>query len=418
MTENYRCGQLSETSVCHFSTKHVWDDTRIFYNECCSLQRAGYDVTYIVAEDQASECNVRGVKVVAVSRPKSKLRRIFCLPWRLYWTIRRMSPRPVICHFHDPELMFVGKILQIQGYRVVYDIHEIVAKQILDKPYLPRFFRRFISIFYILLERLLTFSMAHVYVTEAPVNHPMRSAVVRNMPVAGNHPSRRTDFSSSPFKLIYIGGISRSRGAIRMLEVLWHLRTKGLNAELRVLGWMQPAKLREEMMAYLCSRDLENYCYISRDRVDPNEVTKALHEADLGLCLLDTRENYIRAFPVKIFEYLRAGLPVVATNIKYWRPMVERIGAGIQVDISKPEKIAERIAELIDNPSRLVRMGRNGRKIAEQYWCWDKEQEYLLALYEDILSDGDGGLFAGLSLDQVPLDDLELTEFENEKQQN
>ncbi|MCJ7730597.1 MAG: glycosyltransferase [Sedimentisphaerales bacterium] len=408
MVDNCYSTGLLKASVCHFSTKHGWDDTRIFYSECCSLQRAGYDVTYIVAEDQASERNVSGVKVVAVSRPKSKLRRIFCLPWRLYWTIRRMSPRPVICHFHDPELMFVGKLLHWQGHHVVYDIHEIVAQQILDKPYLPRWLRLPVSKLYKCLERILTFSFAHVYVTEAPAHRPARSSILRNMPEIGKRPANKTDFSLRPFRMIYIGGVSRSRGAIEMLEVLRHLHAIGLEVELRILGWTRPPELREEMMSYLQGHGLENHCYISPCRVEPIEVIRELYESDIGLCLLKPMKNYVRAFPAKIFEYLRAGLPVVATDIAYWRPMVERIGAGIQVDISKPEKIAERIAELIDNPSRLVRMGRNGRKIAEQYWCWDKEQEYLLALYEDILSDGDGGLFAGPPLDQVPLDGLEL----------
>jgi len=399
-----------KTYVCHFSTKHQWDDTRVFYNECCSLQRAGYQVTYLTAGEKSDEFLERGVQIKTIAKSKSRLGRVFWLPWQFYRTIRKLCPRPEICHFHDPELMLAGKLLQLHGYKVIYDIHEIVAKQILDKGYLPVFLRRFISIVYSFLEWLLTFSMAHVYVTEAPAHRPKRSAVLRNMPSAGDCPPLRTNVLPDSFKLIYIGGVSRSRGAIRMLELLRHLRKKGLNAELRILGWPRPPELREEMMCYLKDHSLEDYCYISTSRVDPVEVTKALYASDLGLCLLDACENYIRAFPVKIFEYLRAGLPVVATNIAYWRPMVERIGAGILVDISDVENIAEQIIKLAQNPQTLAQMSRNGRKIVESYWCFEKEQQYLLALYEDIITNGRGGCFSGAALGGVPLDGLELVE--------
>lgn len=401
--------ELPNKVICHFSSKHRWDDTRIFHIECLSLKQAGYQVYYVVLEEREGHRECEGVKIRAVKRPKAGIDRMLRVSIRVYRVIRGLPQRPAICHFHDPELTFVGKVLQWQGYKVIYDVHEIVAQQILDKPYLPRWTRKLVSNLYILAERVFTLSMAHVYVTEAPKHRPMRTAVLRNMPAKGDRPKHQ--FHCRTFwKMIYVGGLSRSRGAMRVLEVLAHLHKMGKDVKLQMLGWAQPASVREEMLKYISEHNLGEHCYISPGRVEPAKMMQAIYEADFGLCLLDPLQNYVRAFPVKIFEYLRAGLVIVATDIEYWKPMVERIGAGIQVDISDPAQIAQQIASLLADPDRMLNMSHNGRKVAEEHWCREVEQKQLLALYDDFIHDGPGGLFANPSLKDIPLDGLELDE--------
>src|SRR6185437_4142964 len=53
-----------------------------------------------------------------------------------------LAERADIYHFHDPELMLLGLMLRLHGKEVIFDVHEDIPRDILDKPWIPRFLRR------------------------------------------------------------------------------------------------------------------------------------------------------------------------------------------------------------------------------------------------------------------------------------
>jgi len=92
--------------------------------------------------------------------------------------------------------------------------------------------------------------------------------------------------------------------------------------------------------------------------------------------------DHLNALLNKMFEYMAAGLPVIASNFPLWRDIIEGNGCGIMVDPKSPEEIAKAVEYLIDNPQEAKVMGENGRKAVEEKYSWNPEGEKLLALYK------------------------------------
>ena len=100
-----------------------------------------------------------------------------------------------------------------------------------------------------------------------------------------------------------------------------------------------------------------------------------------GLVLLLPVKNYINSQPIKMYEYMAAGLPVIASDFPLWREVVEGIGCGVCVSPFDTEAVAKAIDSLLGDPERAQRMGERGRRAVEERYNWTREEEALLDLY-------------------------------------
>jgi glycosyltransferase involved in cell wall biosynthesis len=95
--------------------------------------------------------------------------------------------------------------------------------------------------------------------------------------------------------------------------------------------------------------------------------------------------NHIDAQPNKMFEYMSAGLPLIASDFPLWREIVEGNDCGVCVDPADPAAIAEAIDRLVENPDLARRMGENGQRAVHERYNWAIEEKKLLALYDTVL---------------------------------
>ena len=104
----------------------------------------------------------------------------------------------------------------------------------------------------------------------------------------------------------------------------------------------------------------------------------------VGLVLLHPDPNYVASQPVKLFEYMAAGIPVVASDFSYWRQLVERFNCCLFVDPMDEGAIATGISWLLDHPEEAEAMGRRGREAVREHFNWENEARKLLALYDSL----------------------------------
>jgi len=116
------------------------------------------------------------------------------------------------------------------------------------------------------------------------------------------------------------------------------------------------------------------------------QVAALLGRVRAGLVLLHPTLNYYDALPVKLFEYMSAGVPVIASDFPLWRKIVERAGCGLVADPLDPHAIASAIEWLLTHPDEAEAMGKRGQEAVHKLYNWEIESKKLRVFYEKILT--------------------------------
>lgn len=116
-------------------------------------------------------------------------------------------------------------------------------------------------------------------------------------------------------------------------------------------------------------------------RITRCEVNALYGSARAGIVLYQPAENHYKAQPIKLFEFMAAGLPVVASNFPLWESIIEHAGCGICVDPTNASQVKDACLYLLDHPRDAQQMGNNGRLAVLNQYNWDVEEEKLLHLY-------------------------------------
>ena len=119
--------------------------------------------------------------------------------------------------------------------------------------------------------------------------------------------------------------------------------------------------------------------------VDRNEMLEILNQSMVGIVTYLPFPNHINAQPNKLFEYMSAGIPVIASDFPLWRQIIENEKCGLLVDPRNPQQIAEALDWIFDNPKEAKIMGDNGKKAVKDKYNWDLESSKLLGSYLSLL---------------------------------
>jgi glycosyltransferase involved in cell wall biosynthesis len=369
--------------IAHLTSVHSPFDVRIFFKECKSLAAAGHEVVLIApgGEDRL----VEGVRIQAIAKAARRFERMTKTVWAIYRTAIR--EKADVYHLHDPELIPVGLLLRLRGKRVVYDVHEDVPRDILFKYYLPVRLRRFVGRAVEVVEDFAAKRFSALVCVTPHIAKRFRSfnarvVTVQNFPLlselADDTPA--TSWQRREAAVAYIGTIMVSRSIREMVGALG-LLPENRAAELRLAGTYSPESLRDAVIELPGWERVRELGFLDR-----RAVKQALNQVRAGLVLFYPEPNHVYAGPNKMFEYMAAGIPVIASDFPLWREIVEGAGCGRLVDPLDPRAIADAIEYLLSHPEEAEAMGRNGRRAVEERYNWKNEEKKLLALYKELLS--------------------------------
>ena len=361
--------------VVHLTSLHAPDDVRIFVKECRTLAAAGHEV-HLVAPAAALELR-DGVRLHpltgAVAEPGvRKLAGRLSAAWR-----SARALRADVYHLHEPELIPLAVLLRAAGNRVVYDAHE-------ETPLEVRALHRSAAVGGLLAlawraaERVCG-AAAHGIVAATPSiarRFPERKTVVaRNYPAADEAERfRGPPHEGRPHDVVYLGGVSAIRGAREIVAAIERVRDP--DARLVIAGVMQPAALRSELEREAGWARVDFRGWLSREG-----VAATLRDARIGLLTLHPVAAHLESLPVKLFEYMAAGVPVVASDFPLWRQIVGGSGCGVLVDPLDAGAIAAAVDGLLGDPAAAAELGARGRTAFAERYSWRTEAAELLALY-------------------------------------
>lgn len=367
-----------EKTVAHLTSVHPRYDTRIFVKMCSSLARNAYRVSLVVADGEGDSSR-NNIDILDVGVSEGRLTRMLKTTRRIFKKAKLLDCD--IYHLHDPELIPVGLKLKRLGKKVIFDAHEDYPKQLLGKPYLNPRTKIILSKAFALYERRVCGKFDAV-ITATPFIRDKFLQINPNTVDINNFPllhelSNSGNWSYKQNEVAYVGGISKIRGIQEMVQAM--ALTQGVR--LNLAGKFSEPTVEIEMKQYEAWLKVNQLGLLSRQR-----IKEVLSKSIAGLVTLLPAPNYLDALPVKMFEYMSAGLPVIASDFPLWREIVEENQCGLCVDPLHPKAIGEAIQYVTDHPGEAKQMGENGRKAVTEKYNWPIEEEKLLTLYKELLN--------------------------------
>ncbi len=365
----------------HITSAHPRHDTRIGKKMCPSLAKQEYNVYLVVADGKGDEVD-NGVKIVDVGKAKGRFARMLYSAKKTY--LKALALDADIYHLHDPELLPYGLKLKNKGKKVVFDSHEDYPKQFLSKPYLNKPLLKLVAKTFACFEnyvckRLSAVVGATPFITNKFLQLNKNSVNVNNYPILGELEAN-TDAvlpEAIKSKVCYVGGIGPGRGLYEMIQAMALLKN---DLSLHLGGNFGETVDKNKLKSLPGWNKIVELGFINR-----NDVKHLMTESLAGLVVLRPIINYVDSLPIKMFEYMSAGLPVIASNFPLWKEIIEGNNCGICVDPLNPEEIARAIDWLYENQDKAKEMGKNGQKAVYEKYNWQNEEKTLLQLYEDLL---------------------------------
>ena len=363
--------------ICHITTVHPRYDVRIFEKECSSLSKAGYLVDLIVADGKGNQ-TINNIIIHDIGKPLSRKERVLKYPKLAFEKAKEINAE--LYHIHDPELMRLGINLKKIGAKVIFDAHEDLPKQILNKEYLNRFSRIVLSKLVAIYEKNVCKKFDAI-ITATPFIRDKFLEINKNTVDINNFPIIKELTNSVKWKdrkdeICYLGGISKTRGIKEIVKAMELVP----NIILNLAGTFIEKEVEQEVKSYKGWQKVKELGFLGRKK-----VAEVLARSKSGLVTLHPTSNYIESYPVKMFEYMAAGLPVIASNFPLWKDIIETHNCGICVDPLNSKEIANAINYIISNPHKAEEMGENGRKIVESKLNWKTQEKKLIELYRKVL---------------------------------
>lgn len=373
--------ELNSEIIFMFSSVHNWMDTRIWNKEIASLIKYGKKIEYYAIGLNQPESIIEGLEIHLLAEGSKKNR-----PKRWSYIFQQaLKSEAKFYHFHDPELLYVAK--KIKKYKpdaiIIYDMHEYFYGQISTKDWIPRLARKPVAAIVRYYERKWMKSCDGVIFAEKSYqqyfeNYQGKSIDILNYPI---WISKIDIEKSSLFTLIYVGDITEDRNVYGMLEIARLLKERSTEKfQLKLIGSMSDQikeSVQKMIMDYGLSEIVNYY-----GRVPYTEIWEHYFSAHVGLCLLKPIPNYRNSMATKLYEYMAANLPIIASDFPLWISLVETHQCGYTASPSDYNRIVELIEQLRKEKKLVIQLGKKGRKSFEENYNWENEEIKLIRFYD------------------------------------
>jgi glycosyltransferase involved in cell wall biosynthesis len=261
----------------------------------------------------------------------------------------------------------------------VYDAHEDLRKQVSGKTYLPAWARVPAAALAWALERAADRFLSMIVAATPAIArnfHWARVVPIQNFPWLTSFADMIPIEEAASRNVTYVGGLDRERGGFGLLDAIESSRLEP------PLTLTLAGPLSEEIESRLRRADAPKIMYVGNRPV--SEVPKIIGGGIAGVVLFLPFPNHLESQPTKLFEYMAAGRPFVASNFPYWKELLGRFECGIYSDPTDPDEIRRAIESLAIDVETARQMGLRGRAAVENWFTFEREAEKLCDAMEKL----------------------------------
>jgi glycosyltransferase involved in cell wall biosynthesis len=263
-------------------------------------------------------------------------------------------------------------ISKLRASTLYYDTHELFT----EVPELTD--RKMVKAFWNSLEQFLFPKLKNVYTVNQSLStiyqnkYHVKVGVVRNVPLLSKSHLKEKTMDTVAI-ILYQGAVNKDRGLEEAIEAMQYIP----DAQLIITGTGDKLEALKKMAIHLYGSDK----VIFTGQIPHDELKRHTEKATLGLCIeKDTNLNYKYCLPNKLFDYMHAGVPVLASPLVEIKNIVDTYQIGAFIENHNPHHIAARINEILGNRSQLAEWAENTFEAA-QHLNWQLEEKVLFEVY-------------------------------------
>lgn len=347
---------------------------------CLTLQKLGYEVLLVGRKQRKSppmdqrSYDTKRMKLLFEKGP------FFYAEYniRLFFFLLFHKANLLLSNDLDTALpnYFISKM---KGIKMIYDSHEYFTEtpELVDRPRVQRVWKRIEGFVVPRLPEMITVceSIAELFHEK----YGVKCHVVRNIPARAALPpkgdKKALNLPEDKHLLVLQGsGINIQRGAEELVEAMQYLD----DCFLMVIGGGDVLPILKQMVTDLHIEDRVHFM----PRMPYANMMAYTQLAELGFILdKDTNLNYRFCLPNKLFDFIQAGVPIVASRLVEVEKIIEKYQIGLFIPDHDPKSIAATIKEGLSDTSRRA-VWQQGLARAAEELCWENEQQVLLDIYK------------------------------------
>ncbi len=365
------------------STAHRYDDSRIFHRQALTLSKH-FDVKLFICAPFKSKQINDGLIIVGLPIWKHRIDRIKSNV--LLWSYLRKENADVYI-FHDPELLLTIPFVKLfKKARIIYDIHEYYHEHLKEITWLPKWLAINISRMYRILEN---FSLKYIDMIWFPVEkviehhsnynnqNSIKKLEVRNFPILNLFNEERNDTGLRLNQILYVGVMTEDRNFEMLIHAFSKFAQEFPQFKFLLAGNFYSETYKNKLINLINELAMNERVKLL-GRVSYAEVPKLMRQSKIGMLVLPPLFNFENSMPNKLFEYMAAGLPVIASNFENFRRVIETENCGICVDPLNVEEITNAMKALIKDEAKRQVMGQSGKSAVLKKYNWEQEGELMV----------------------------------------
>ncbi len=373
------------------SCTHSAEDDRIYKKEALSLQRNGYDVSHICyGSEYRDYITDDGIHIIQLKKKKRTANKWDALKQLRMNDILDAAKKTAasVYHLHDLELCRIASRLQRlpQHPKVIYDAHEPYGDNFKDYWKNRSLSKVLLSdIPALLAEKKLLKKADHLIATEENVasrflKKNTRTSIVYNYSF---FPPEETSAYEKIFDAIYCGTLTESKGILLMLDALIHCKKQGSELKFVFVGGFGSTALEETVKTKIETNDLSENLFFT-GKIPIEKINQYYKKSKIALCLFPKNRTNQLILPIKLFEYMSFGLPIVGSDFGHIQKIISSDKVGIAVNPHDPEKVSEAILELLSD-EKYKKYAAHSVNLVNEKYLWKSQEPVLLDVYSKLL---------------------------------